>query len=61
MNQSEQIDDLKRNGWRLYQVYPRWKIFSRKTKDIHLQFNPMGLEFITVFRNGRTAKGHINP
>jgi len=60
MTQSERIDSLSRAGWRPYRTFPRWRVFARKTQEKHLQFNPQGLEFITVFKNGRTASGFIN-
>ena len=60
MNQTERIDDLLRAGWHIYKRLARWTVLARKSQDPHLQFNPSGLEFLSVFRNGMTVQGFIN-
>jgi len=62
LSQSERIDELRKCGWSLYRVFPRWKVYARRNKDeYHHYFNGNGLDFVTVFKNGRMAQGHINP
>jgi len=62
MNQSERVDDLLRNGWKLYRTFPKWQVFSRRNGELsHYYFAGFNVNFITVFRNGRTARGIIIP
>ena len=59
---AEVIDELLQCGWSHHQTFPRWEVFCKHRPGCeHYYNNPAGLIYITVFRNGRTAKGHINP
>jgi len=64
MNQSQRIDELKRLGW--HQLMPEnelgWRFFFRRDPELGRKFilwNVMHYEYLTVFRNGRTAEGII--
>ncbi len=60
MTQKEQ--ELYEAGWHLYRTFPRWKIFWRRNADeYHHYWHCLGMDFLTLFKNGRTAKGYINP
>jgi hypothetical protein len=59
MNESETIEELALSGRHIYRIFPRWKVFARKSRTGYQNF--LGLDFVTVFSNGRTAAGHINP
>lgn len=58
MTQAERIDTLIAEGWSIYQYFPRWVVMSRRNaEETHYYFYGFGYEFITVFKNARTAKG----
>jgi len=61
VNEDLTIEQLLEAGWHLYRQLPRWKVFYRRNKELQELFGGAGLEYITVFRNGRTAKGYYNP
>ena len=54
--------ELYESGWKCYRVFPRWKVFYRKNVEArHDYWNCLGMDFITLFRNGRAARGHYAP
>ena len=63
MNQAERIDDLRKQGWNFWRRYANgWAVLSRRNPDeLHFYFNPVGLDFQTVFKQGRVATGIIQP
>jgi len=58
MNQSQRIDELTRLGW--WKLMPDneygWKFYARRDRR-HTRL--IGYDYLTVFRNGRTADGVV--
>jgi hypothetical protein len=54
------IDELLLSGWKHYERFPRWDVYSRRNKDNYNYRYGLGLDFVTVFKNGRTARGYYN-
>jgi len=63
MRDAEAREGLRKAGWTLYRVFDRWTIYSKKREgeDFYDYINGIGYDFMTVFKNGRKAKGFVNP
>ena len=63
MNQSGQISELLRSGWRVWQKHSNgWVTLSRyNAKERHSFLNAAGLTFTTIFKNGRVTSGIVYP
>ena len=53
--------DLEQGGWKLYPIFPRWKVFYKKRAEHPRCTDVYNFNFLTLFRNGRTARGHYAP
>lgn len=61
MNQSETVSDILRCGWLKFQSdsYNGWKFFFRRNLKTSYVGDRFEYDYLTVFKNGRTAEGII--
>jgi hypothetical protein len=64
MNREEKIEELMASGWKVFENFKKrgWTVFYKKNNDVfHYYFNPHGNDYLTVFKNGRSAEGYFRP